>query len=100
MFFGQSGIGNWTMHVEPPSCETTVTGFSSETSAGHAVLNGGGGLHVAFGWHSTLIAAMQPSWALKTVHARSPCGVVTGGVVVTGGGVGCGWGGGCCGGGC
>lgn len=69
------------MHVAPLSCERTVTGLSSETSAGHVVLNGGGGLHVALGWHSTLIAAEhEPSLFLKTVHATSLCvGVVCGG---------------------
>lgn len=48
-----------------------MIGFSSDTLSGHAYLNGGGGLHVAFGWHSTLIAAMQPSLALNTVQRAS-----------------------------
>lgn len=97
------------MHVEPLSCETTVTGLSSETPAGQLILNGGGGLQVAFGWHSTLMAAEQPSLVLKTVHARSfTGGVVEPGVVEPGGVCGCDGGpcgggvccdGGCCGGG-
>src|SRR5262245_7810330 len=78
-------MSNWTVQLVP-SYVTTVTGLSSDTSSGHAVLNGGGGLHVAFGWHSTLIAAMQPSLILNSVQRAS----------FDGGGVGCCAGGGVC----
>jgi hypothetical protein len=88
------------MQLAPPSWLTTVTGLSSEVFSGHAYLNGGGGLHVAFGGHSLLIAAMQPSLPLKTVQVMSCADGI--GVVVGGGFC---WGiggltitGGCCGG--
>jgi hypothetical protein len=63
VFGGHAGISYSTKQLVP-SYVATVIGFSSDTPWGHVTLNGGGGLHVAFGWHSTLIAAMQvPSFA-------------------------------------
>jgi hypothetical protein len=70
VFGGHFGASNSTKQLVP-SYVATVIGFSSDTLSGHAYLNGGGGLHVAFGTHSTLIAAMQPSLALNTVQRAS-----------------------------
>lgn len=100
-------MSNSTKHFVP-SYVATVIGLSSETLSGQAYLNGGGGLHVAFGGHSLLIAAMQlPSLALNTVH-RVSCdcagggfvGCAGGGFCVGGGGFAITTGGFCCGGGC
>lgn len=112
VFGGHFGMSYCTKQLAPSAELAIVIGLSSDTPSGQAYLNGGGGLHVAFGGHCTLTAAMQPSLPLKTVHCDCCCGccccgtgrggfVTTGGggSVATGAGAGCGCGAGSCGGG-
>lgn len=96
MTWGGQCIGAcWMAQLAPNT--TIVIGWSSDTPSGHTYGRGGGGLHVAFGGHSVLIAAEQPSAVLNTVHWVLGSGVVGRGgfmLVPPGGGGGCDDGGG------
>jgi hypothetical protein len=74
----------------PSGDDATVIGLSSETLVGQSYFDGGGGLHIVLGLHSTLIVAMQlPSGPLNTDHfwfgvvAGWDCGI--GGLTTFGG---------------